>query len=353
MVFRLSEKFMAIKLLRNLHETETKLNTKPTQKVSSLFSVWFRVSLVLILFSVSLVLAPFWAKGAVLYLEPAEAQYHQGDTFIVEVRLNTEGEYINTVKVDLKFPQDILEVEDLSKGNSILTLWVKEPNFSVVELREANVSCSLVSFIGGVPAGYQGWDGLLGRVIFQVHETEAKLEHETEAKLEFLDSCQVLLNDGFGTPAKLETKGAILTISPEKPEVQRDEWLGELEKDNILPESFEVEIQKDPLVFEGKYFIIFSTTDKQTGVDYFEIKEGERDWEVAESPYLLEDQNLQSIIKVKAVDKAGNERTVLIGPLRVPEKITWQDILPWIILGVIIMGVIYWIIRRFQYAKEQ
>ena len=99
-------------------------------------------------------------QAAVLYLEPSQDEFHQGDTFIAEIRLNTEGEYINTVKADLKFSQDILEVKDLSEGNSILTLWVKTPAF----LNQNGT----VSFIGGVPGGYLGWDGLLGRIIFKI-----------------------------------------------------------------------------------------------------------------------------------------------------------------------------------------
>ena len=289
---------------------------------------------------ISFILIPIVAEGAILYLEPAEGTYYQGDVFIVEARLNTEGEYINTVKGDLRFSQDILEVKDLSQGNSVLTLWVKEPSFSN--------QAGTISFIGGVPAGYQGWDGLLGRIIFRARGTDAELERRTDAKVEFLDSCQVLLNDGFGTPAELRREGATLTVLAEKREIPQDEWQEELEKDTTPPEPFEIEIHQTPEIFEGKYFIIFSTTDKQTGVDYFEVKEGEKDWQREESPYLLEDQNLQSIIKVKAVDKAGNERTVLIGPLRIPEKITWKEILAWIILGLIVGGVIWWIIRKLK-----
>jgi len=220
-----------------------------------------------------------------------------------------------------------LEVKDLSKGNSVLTLWVGDPSFSNQK--------GEISFIGGVPAGYQGWDGLLGRIIF-----EARKEGEVEIK--FQENCQVLLNDGFGTPAELTSKGAILTILPEKRELQRDEWQEELAKDTIPPESFEIEILQEPSIFEGKYFIIFSTTDKQTGIDHFELKEGKKDWHKAQSPYLLEEQTLGSIIKVKVVDKAGNER--------ITEYIPPRKSFPyWIIILVLIgVGITLWIIRKIK-----
>ena len=277
-------------------------------------------------------------QAAVLYLEPSKGEFHQNDTFIAEVRLNTEGEYINTVKVDLKFPQDILEVKDLSEGNSILTLWVKELAFSNQN--------GTVSFIGGVPGGYQGWDGLLGRIIFKIIPFSAGQKSKI-GEIKFLESSQVLLNDGFATPAQLTTKGAILTILPEKKEKPRDEWEEELEKDTIPPETFEIELYQEPSIFGGKYFIVFSTTDKQTGIDHYEVKEGERKWQEAESPYLLEDQKLGSIIKVKAVDKAGNERTVLIGPFRPPKRINWKEILLWIVLGLAIGGVVWLLWKKY------
>jgi len=253
---------------------------------------------------ISFVLFPTACFGAVLYLEPVEGNYYQGDTFIVESRIDTEDECINVVEANLSFSQDVLEVVDFSRGNSILTFWLKSPT---IEQKSG-----LVSFIGGIPGGYcgillgdLGENNLLGKIIFKVKEVSGGL---TSAKLEFLDSSQVLLNDGFGTPAKLTAKGAAFTILPEKLETPRDEWQEAIEKDNIPPEPFEAKISQNSTIFEGKYFIVFSTIDKQTGIDHYEIKEGGNAYKAGESPYLLEDQKLKSKILVKAVDKAGNER---------------------------------------------
>jgi hypothetical protein len=288
---------------------------------------------------ISFALFPAATFAAKLYLEPSEEEYHQGDVFIEEIRLNTQGEYINTVEIDLSFPKDILEVKDLSRGNSILSLWIKEPSFSNQEGK--------ISFIGGIPAGYQGWDGLLAKIIFKVSDTPLTSE---VARIKFLDTSQLLLNDGFGTPADLETEQAVLTILPKESEISEDEWKMELEKDKIPPEPFEAEIHQDMSIFEGKYFLIFSTTDKQTGIDYYEIKEGGKDWEKGKSPYLLEDQTLRSIIKVRAVDKAGNERVVWIKPLKEAKEpfAYWSVIL---ILAVI--GVIWWIVKKLKIKNQK
>lgn len=87
-------------------------------------------------------------------------------------------------------------------------------------------------------------------------------------------------------------------------------------------------------MFAGRKYAIFSTTDKQSGIDHYEIleikpteeigvapqptwiekllrkKKLAPNWIVAQMPYPLMDQDLMSIIKVKAIDKAGNERLV-------------------------------------------
>lgn len=279
-----------------------------------------------------------FSQAAVLYLEPSNNEYHQGDTFISEIRINTK-ECINTVEVNLSFPQDILKVIDFSQGNSILNIWVKHPKI----IQESG----LISFSGGIPGGYcgrisgdPGESNLIGRIIFKANENEIGLE--TEAKIYFLENSQVLLNDGLGTSAELFTREAIysILIKSLKP---LDEWEKELERDNIFPESFKIEIHQEPVIFDGKYFITFSTTDKQTGIDYYEIKEGKKDWKITNSPYLLEDQTLQSKILVKAVDKAGNKQ---IAEYRPSEKS-----FIYLLIILILIGIIVWVIYKFVQKK--
>ena len=291
-------------------------------KISCIFVFCF------VLFSV----LPFGARAAILYFKPDSGKYYQDETFSVQLMIDTEEDCINTVKGEIDFSKDVLEAVNFATGNSILTIWLQTPKI--------DQNLGKISFIGGIPGGYcgplpgePGELDLLLKIFF-------KTKREGMANLRFSEESQVLLNDSLGTPAKLTIKGAVFTILPGIPEVPKEEWQAELEKDNIPPEPFEIEIHQEPAIFEGKYFIIFSTTDKQTGIDYYEIKEGKRDWKRGESPYLLEDQDLKSIIKVKAVDKAGNERLAEYIP---PKKITWKDWLPWLILILIVASIIYWL----------
>lgn len=310
------------------------------------FSIFKQFKIAIILLFIDFVLFPVTTFAAKLYLEPATGQYQRGDTFIVEIRIDTQDQCINTVEANLNFSQDSLEMIDFSQGNSILTLWVKLP---VIDQ-----SAGLVSFSGGIPGGYCGRisgdpaeSNLLGKMVFKIGEIKqgpASGETLNQAKIEFLDSSRVLLNDGLGTKAELTTKGAIFQLLAGRLGPFKDEWREELEKDSLPPELFEIKIHQDPAIFEGKYFIVFSAVDKQTGIDHYEVKEGRRKWKIAQLPYLLENQKLTDEIKVKAVDKAGNERIAQYIPEVQKSPLSYWIF--FIIIGLVIIGLVIAKLRR-------
>ena len=111
------------------------------------------LSLILVVFSG----LPSVAKAATLYLLPQSQTIYQGDSFLVTVWVDTEGEDINAIEGYLSFSQDELEIIDIGKGGSILKLWPKEPSYSN--------QTGEISFIGGIPTGFQGQGELLS-IIF-------------------------------------------------------------------------------------------------------------------------------------------------------------------------------------------
>ena len=100
------------------------------------------------------------------------------------------------------------------------------------------------------------------------------------------------------------------------------------------------EIARDESISDDKWFIVFATQDKASGVDHYEVKESRQKiltffsrWRAAESPHVLKDQELRSYIFVKAVDKTGNERIVKLSP---QNSLRWyENYENWIILIVI------------------
>lgn len=259
-----------------------------------------------IFFTFSLLFFPKITQGALLYFQPSGGVYFSQETIVFEIKLDTQGECINVVKGEIKYPRELLEFLDFSVGESILKIWLQFPKVDSQE--------GIISFIGGIPGGYCGFPLDSENSLLKIAFYTKKVEKEEIAKLEFLDTSRIYLNDGMGNLAKTNFESATFKILEKEIFSGKDFWEKELLKDKIPPERFNIEIRQDPLLFEGKYLIVFFTTDKQSGIDHYEVKEGNFRWEKAESPYLLKDQSLKSEIKVKAVDKAGNERVEKIKP---------------------------------------
>ena len=245
-------------------------------------------------------LLPFSAHAAILSLDPASASYGPGDTFIVSVRVDPDGECINAAQVDLSFPSGELRAIDVARGNSILSLWVGDP--------QVDNATGRISFSGGIPAGYCGripgdpaQSNILGQVVFTVLKTNA-----ASAAVHIVPTSAVYLNDGLGTKATLTFHDAIYTLGA-MPTQTSNPWVNELSTDTTPPEPFTVQVESTKGVFGGAYYAVFSTVDKQSGIDHYEIFENGV-WKRVTSPHVLADQFLNAPIQVRAVDKAGNER---------------------------------------------
>jgi len=144
-----------------------------------------------VVFSFSFLIFPLVVRSATLYLLPQSQTVYQGDTFLVEVKLDTEGEEINTVEGYLNFPQDKLEIIDIGVGGSILNLWPENPSYSN--------QTGEISFLGGIPKGFKG-EGKLASTTFRVLP---RVDPRQSASITFKENSKILLNDGKGTPAKL------------------------------------------------------------------------------------------------------------------------------------------------------
>ena len=279
-----------------------------------------------------LVFLPSVAKASRIYFSPVVKEIYKDDVFILEVRISSSDQLINATEGVLLFNKNKLEVKELSAGGSLFDVWLQKPAFSNQDGK--------INFTAGTPDGFQGENALVLKIIFLAKNTG-------EAKLDFQDATSFFLHDGKGTPINPWLKSLTLNILERTIEAgAKDEWQLLIEKDKTLPEPFKIVLGQEPSVFDNQYFISFFTTDKESGIAYYEVKEGKKDSIKAESPYLLKDQSLQSLIKVKAVDKAGNERIVEYMPPQKP--------IPWrIIIGIIIgLAIIILIVRKFLISNK-
>src|SRR3989344_328550 len=83
------------------------------------------------------------AAGASLYFSSAGDSFGAGETFLVDIKMDTGGRAINAAEISVEFPSNKLRAVSVSKENSIFTLWPQEPAFSNEQGK--------LSFVGGVP----------------------------------------------------------------------------------------------------------------------------------------------------------------------------------------------------------
>jgi hypothetical protein len=276
-----------------------------------------------------LFLFPNLSFGAEIFFEGKDRQIAVNQLFEVEVFLNTETENINAIEGKFVFPAEFLELREVRDGNSIINFWIERPKISLE---------GEITFSGITPGGYSGNKGLIFSLIFQS-------KREGEGILTIRDS-RVFLNDGLGTRINLPVSKLSFSIKKEIP----PEPLPEIPKDTMPPESFLPQVAQAPEIFGGKYFLVFATQDKGSGIaEYFVFETSikrtkiyENEWKLTQSPYLLKDQKLRSYVYVRAKDRAGNERVAMVPP---KNPLAWyENCYFWfIIIGVII----YLVFRKF------
>jgi hypothetical protein len=253
--------------------------------------------------------------------------------FKVDVMIDADGENLNAFEGAITFPNRLLKIKQMNDGDSIVSFWIERPHLA----SSTDPQIGKVAWSGITPQGFQsilgpyfgGKPGKLFSVVFAPGETGS-------GQITVLD-LRALIGDGKGSSAKVSAAPFHFSINGTA------EGNLPAHRDLNPPENFRPEIASDPSIWNGEYFLAFAAADKESGIGHYEILEtrnkerGTEDWTIAESPYLLKDQKLSSFIFVKAVDKAGNERTEKLEPLR-PRGTWYENEILWIIIiGVLVV----------------
>ena len=287
------------------------------------------------LFFVVLFLVPSFAFAATLHLEPQASVLGTQNTFSIAVLLDSDKP-VNTISVSIIFPK-ALEPKDVEIGESVINLWVDKPLW--------NETTRTLTFSGIIPGGIVTTNAPLLTVECDV------VDPNISAAVSFDEAdSHAYLSDGRGTEDTLTFENLILPVALGKDNLSPDI------PDTTIPESFTPQIGRDSTVFNGLWFLDFSTEDKSSGVVSYQVREKKSGvlglltpspWENAESPYLLTDQSLSSEIDVQAINKDGAVRLEVIPP-RFP--LPWYESLTlWIIL--ILISLLYVVIRVQKKAK--
>ncbi len=242
-----------------------------------------------------LLLLPTTSFAASIYIESAAGPVSVGDTVVLRVYADTDAASANAVDgtIALAPAPSAFTIQAITLAGSVLTLWPHEPSVSQ--------SGKSISFTGGVPGGFSGTHQLL----FSVAVTP-----KVAGTISFTPaSASLYLNDGKGTAVHLSPKPFSFTVVPPQAGVTpRNEWQAVVSGDTTPPEPFTIAKAQDPSVYDNKKYIYFQTTDAQSGIDHYEVKEGDAAPVVSGTTYVLNDQAGPVSVTVYAYDKAGNVR---------------------------------------------
>lgn len=321
----------------------------------------------LFLLFVSIGAVPQVASAVQIFLDTTEEAYNLRDTFYIPVRIDAQEACINAVNVEVAYNPEEISILDVSIGDSILTLWTQFP----VIYKDQGKELGRVVFEGGIPGGYcgrvlgdPGQTNILAKLVVTGVRSNELSEENRISQIVLGPETKAHLHDGLGTEAPITLAGInlVLTYSSSSP---NNIWLSDVRQDVIAPELFEITLVEAPSVGSSKHYIVFNTTDKQSGIDHYEVLETDPDrfgllswipresyWLIASSPYELRDQNLHSKILVKAVDKNGNERIVTYTPPMSPFVELAQSYVLLLIGGVLLLAMFVWFIYRIIRKKR-
>ncbi len=146
---------------------------------------------------------PFAAEAAVrLYFIPAQLDVNS-DSFAVEVVIDSD-EMINAIDARLSWPTDKLKWLQSFEGGSVFDLWVKPPR---------PIKRGEMRLLAGATKPFSGNAGKVATIIFQPLQ-------KGKASLLWSDGVRVLLADGQGSEAEVETVSADYSLTPEESEDQ-------------------------------------------------------------------------------------------------------------------------------------
>jgi hypothetical protein len=252
-----------------------------------------------------------------------------GDTTLVKVYINTEGKEINALEgaIQINGPATI---SSINTGGSIFSLWPETPQLNGTQE---------ISFTGGTGGGVYG-NNLR---IFNFSITPTNEGNITLTPV----SLTGYLDDGTGT--KLTGNNNSFTIQVVK-QIENSNTNNSVPEDKTPPDPFTVDLGRDASLFDGKYFISFYATDDGSGVNKYEVKEGNSDFVVSGNTYVLKDQTLRSKIYVKAIDNAGNERVEVLNAT-VHTPLIWKILE--IILFVFVVIVIVFFYKVWKKKRNK
>lgn len=252
------------------------------------------------------------------------------EQFFVDVLIDPLQQDINGVEGVVQYDRTTLSLLRVEDGGTIINLWVNRPKDTEQGVLFAGIITNGFSGVIDPFESDKRMSGKLFRMVFESIRPGIAPISTTNTN--------TTRNDGKGTLDSVKENEVTITIT--KTIAQ------ELYKsiDTELP-TLSAQRIRNPLLYDNKFTLVFLAQDSGSGIARVEVQEGYNEWRTIESPYLLEDQQMHSILKVRAVDNNGNTQLVVVSD---GSYLSIQLLL--IIFSLIIfIIVLYW---RKYYAKK-
>jgi hypothetical protein len=259
-----------------------------------------------------------------------------GERTRVTVSISEYTNPITAIEGSVVFSKNVALV-GIDDGNSIINFWVEKPDITT--------SSVAADFAGIIPGGYVGIEGKVLTLLFEGQEVgDTKIS---------LSNMNTVSNDSAETIAQTIDHSVMISVVGEGQHAKETTS----EVDTEIPETFIPQIGRDPSVFEGKWFVAFSTQDKKSGIDEYAVLETvlptwrfapQSRWIPSESPYVLHNQGRRHYVHIRATDRSGNIRIETVSPLG-------HNILGGILVAVsmcILVATAYVLSRRFRGMKK-
>jgi len=117
-----------------------------------------KVKLAVVVFALVSFFVAGKASAADFNIIPAVSTAGLNQTITVDIKINAASTSINAAQASLKFDPAILQVQSLSKANSIFNFWLTDPMFSNDK--------GTIDFLGGTPNGVAGGSLQVLRIVF-------------------------------------------------------------------------------------------------------------------------------------------------------------------------------------------
>ena len=272
--------------------------------------------------------APAAARAMTIYTRNPSAPIEVGDTLLVKILINTGGKEINALEGTLNIIGSA-KVTAMKTGGSVFSLWPNKPSLSGEE----------ISFVGGTPSGVYGSALRLFNIA---------IEPQSAGVLSIkLKEATAYLNDGKGTKVSVDGSDYTVSVGATHPgDTQQNDIAALVLADKNPPSPFTIELGRDESVYDNKYFISFYATDAESGINRYEVREGDLPSVRSGSVYVLRDQSLSSMVEVKAIDNARNARVETL-------NLHSKKISPWGKIAIIILAAMAIAILLISFFKRK